>query len=147
MNLFSQKVLASSKKVKGWCRTSHMYILSAYTFLDMPTSTMLLFKAHDTISSQRRLCHTISCVNGPQISANGCDSFLSMVPNFWTTRLLLEWFQNFTLLHIIRSAEPTSRSTMNLEQGGGIWRVQKGCGLGFKVAEAPKIKAQDIGVM
>ena len=102
----------------------------------MPTLTMLLFEVRNTISSQRRLHHMISCVNGPQISANGCDSSPLMVPNFWMTRLLLGWSQSFTSLHIVRSAEPTSRSTMNLEQGGGIWRVRKGRGLGFKVAGA-----------
>lgn len=41
---------------------------------------------------------------------------------------------------------PISRSTMSLEQGGGIWRAQNGRGSDSRVAEALKIKVLDFGV-
>ena len=112
----------------------------------MLMSTTLLFEAHGTISSRGRSRHTISCANGPKTFARGYENSHLTTPNVWMTTSLLVWFRSSTLPHTAKSAEPTSRSTMSLEQGGEIWRAQKGHGSDSRVVGAPKIKAQDIGV-
>ena len=134
---------------KGERFASHLpeSCVPAQIFSDMLMLTTLLPEARDTIPSQKRSRHTISCVNGPKTFANGCKGSLSTTPYVWTTTSLPGWFRSFILPRIARSAGPTFHSTMSPEQGEETWRVRNGRGLGSRAAGVPKIKVQDIGVM
>jgi len=52
-SLSSQRVLVNFKRARGLYYILQCSVFTAYMFLGMPMSTMLLFKARDTIPSQR----------------------------------------------------------------------------------------------